>query len=85
MTLKFVGDQDTGRVPGVVISASGHEGLSATVNGTPARLALVLDDGSVVEGAAIAEEVFAVSANAYRDYLRGEGHLRTVSPPVSSK
>lgn len=79
----LIGDQKTGGVEGVVISASGNEGLRATLNGQPARLALVTDDGEVFAGDSIAREAFNVSVNAYRDFLRGEGHLRTLSPPLA--
>jgi hypothetical protein len=38
----LIGTQETGTLPGIVVSAVTHEGLSVTVNGQPARLAVVL-------------------------------------------
>jgi hypothetical protein len=81
----LAGDQKTGRVEGVVVSASGNERLSVTVNGVASRLAVVTCDGDVLDVEDIAKEVFAVSVNAYRDFLRGLGHLRTLSKPLPAK
>ncbi|KQT10814.1 hypothetical protein [Ramlibacter sp. Leaf400] len=77
----LIGEQETGRVKGVIISASGINGISVTVNGRTARLAVVTADGEIVTGDAIAKEVFNVSVNAYRDFLRGMGYLHTHSTP----
>jgi hypothetical protein len=79
----LIGEQKTGRVEGVVISATGDERLSATVNGAPARLAVVMSDGAIVDAEGIAKETFAVSVHAYRDYLRAQGWLWTFSRPIS--
>ena len=38
----MIGIQPTGRLPNVVISAVMHEGLTVSVDGKPARLAVVL-------------------------------------------
>jgi hypothetical protein len=64
-----------------VIGANSNEGLKVTVDGAPARLAVVTADGSILDGDAIAQEAFAVSVNAYRDFLRAQGHLRVWSRP----
>jgi hypothetical protein len=61
----------------VVISAVAHEGLTVTVNGKPAKLAVVTEDGTVVAaGVDVAREVQAVAINLYREFLKGNGHLR---------
>lgn len=79
----MIGTQPTGAVPGVVISAVAHEGLSVTVNGQPARLAVVLEDGTVVAaGREVAREAQAVVVNLHRAYLKGNGHLRVLSEPI---
>lgn len=78
----IIGQQKTGRVEGVVISGTANEGLRATWNGKPARIAVVADDGTIIDAPVVAVELFAVSVNAYRDFLRGEGHLRTHSPTI---
>lgn len=83
--MELVGDQRTGRVDGVVISGTANDGLAVTVNGAPARLAVVTEDGKILDAPAIAKEAFAVSVNCYRDFLRGGGYLRTVSPPIPAK
>lgn len=75
----LIGDQPTGRIADVVIGASANGGLRVTVNGQLARLAVVMADGSIAaDGAAVATEAFNVSVNAYRDLLRGRGHLHTL-------
>lgn len=79
----MIGTQPTGAVPGVVISAVAHEGLSVTVNGQPARLAVVLEDGTVVAaGREVAREAQAVAVNMHRQFLKGNGHLRVLSAPI---
>ena len=79
----MIGTQPTGAMPGVVISAVAHEGLSVTVNGQPARLAVVLEDGTVVAaGREVAREAQAVAVNLHREFLKGNGHLRVLSGPI---
>lgn len=81
----MIGTQPTGHVPGVVISAVAHEGLTVTVNGRPARLAVVLDDGTVVAaGRDVAREAQAVAVNLHREFLKGNGHLRVLSAPINT-
>jgi outer membrane lipoprotein SlyB len=80
----MIGTQPTGAISGVVISAVCHEGLTVTVDGKPARLAIVTDDGQVIAvGQNVAREAEAVAINSYRSLLQGKGHLRVVSklPP----
>lgn len=79
----MIGQQPTGAVPGVVISAVAHEGLSVTANGKPARLAIVAEDGTVIAaGDQVAREAEAVAVNSYRQLLQGQGHLRVLSKPI---
>lgn len=79
----MIGDQPTGTIDSVVISAVAHEGLSITYHGKPARLAVVLDDGTVIAaGEEVAREARAVSVNCYRSLLKGKGHLRVLSVPI---
>jgi hypothetical protein len=80
----MIGHQPTGAIDGVVISAVSHEGLSVSVNGKPARLAIVLEDGTVVSaGAEVAREAEAVAINSYRNMLQGQGFLRVFSVPLA--
>jgi len=82
---QMIGTQPTGRLPGIVISAVAHEGLTVTVDGRPARLAVVLDDGTIVAaGRDVAREAQAVAVNLYREFWKGNGHLRVLSAPISS-
>jgi len=79
----MIGDQRTGAIDGVVISAVAHEGLTVLVNGKPARLAVVTDDGKVIAvGADVAREARAVAVNCYRQFLKGKGFLRVLSKPI---
>lgn len=79
----MIGDQPTGTIDGVVISAVAHEGLSVTVRGCRGRLAVLDENGQVVaDGDDLAAEVEAVAINAYRNMLKGQGHLRVLSAPL---
>jgi hypothetical protein len=79
----MIGTQPTGALPGIVISAVAHEGLSVTIDGKPARLAIIDADGQVVAaGPQVAREAEAVAVNNYRSFLKGTGHLRVLSKPV---
>jgi hypothetical protein len=76
----MIGDQPTGRLQDVVISGVSHKGLSVTVNGKPAKLAIITDDGQVVAaGEKVAQEAEAVALNCYRNFLKGKGFLRVNS------
>jgi hypothetical protein len=60
-----------------------HEGLTVTVDGRPARLAIVTEDGQVIAaGPQVAREAEAVAVNSYRGMLAGSGHLRVLSKPI---
>lgn len=79
----MIGTQPVGTIIGVVISAVSHEGLRVTVNGKPARLAILTDDGQVIAaGADVAREAEAVALNCYRNFLKGQGYLRVNSEPI---
>jgi hypothetical protein len=79
----MIGTQPTGAIEGVVISAVAHEGLRVTVDGKPARLAVIDDDGNVISsGRLVAREAEAVALNSYRNFLQGKGHLRVLGNPL---
>lgn len=79
----MIGHQPTGAIQGVVITAVSHEGLRVSVDGRPARLAIVLDDGTVISaGDDVAREAEAVAVNCYRNILQGKGFLRVLSVPL---
>ncbi|KQP37574.1 hypothetical protein [Pseudorhodoferax sp. Leaf274] len=80
----MIGTQPTGAIAGAVVSTVSHEGLSVHVDGKPARLAIVLDDGTIVSaGPAVAREVEAVAINGYRAMLKAQGFLRTYGQPIA--
>ena len=75
----MIGQQPVNTIPGVVITAVGHEGLTVMINGRPGRLAIVADDGSIIAaGPDVAREAEAVAINSYRQVLQGKGFLRVV-------
>jgi len=82
----MIGDQNTGNVDGLQITAVSHEGLRATYNGKLVYLAIVSEDGKVLaSGAQVAKEAEAVAVNSYRNFLKGQGHLRVLSNPLTPK
>ncbi|MDR7331730.1 hypothetical protein [Roseateles asaccharophilus] len=81
----MIGQQTTGAIQGVVISAVSHEGLTVTVNGKPGRLAVVDEQGRVIAaGDDVAREAEAVAVNCYREFWKGQGHLRVLSKPLDA-
>ena len=69
----MIGTQPVGTLSGVVISAVSHEGISVTVDGKAARLAILTDDGRVIAaGKQVAKEVEAVALNSYRNFLKAD-------------
>ena len=54
------------------------------MNGKPARLAILTDDGKIIAaGDQVAKEAEAVALNCYRNFLKGQGYLRVNSEPIS--
>lgn len=79
----MIGTNPTGTIPGAVISAVAHEGLTVTVNGRPARLAIVTEDGQIVaSGPEVAREARAVACNSLQNLWKGKGWLRELSKPI---
>ncbi len=75
-----------GNIEGVVISAVAHEGLRVTVDGKPARFAILTEDGKLIDaGNQVTKEAEAVAVNNYRNYLLGKGHLRVLSNPIGKR
>ena len=79
----MTGPRPIGVTKGAIISAVSHEGLSVTVDGKPAQLAIITEDGHIfAAGEKVAREVEAVAINKYRDYLLATGRLRVLSKPI---
>ena len=74
----MIGDQKTGHIAGVVISMVAHEKPIVTVDGKPAQLAIITEDGTVIaSGKQVSTEVAAVVINCYRAMWKAQGHLAT--------
>lgn len=60
-----------------------YSGLTATTrDGKPARIAIIDDDGTVIEsGRAVAREIWMVALKVHTNFLRGTGHLIVHSTP----
>lgn len=79
----MIGQQPTGAIPGAIISAVAHEGLSVTVNGRPARLAIINEHDEIVAcGPEVAREAGAVARNSLKNLWLGKGWLRELSEPI---
>lgn len=81
----MIGEQATGAIDGVVITAVSHEGLRVTINGKPGALAILDEHGQVVAcGDQVAREAEAVAINMYRNTWVGQGFLRVISKPIDA-
>ncbi|MFA8336333.1 hypothetical protein [Burkholderia cenocepacia] len=65
------------------ISAVSFQGLSiVTPDGNPATLAVVDQNGKIVEaGPSVMRAVWDVAIQSYRNFLIGSGHLRVLAKP----
>ncbi|AXK71668.1 hypothetical protein DWG18_04760 [Lysobacter sp. TY2-98] len=72
-----------GDLCGPTIAARCYDGLTAfTAEGAPATFALLDARGNVIaSGGRVAEAAYAASINAYREFLKGQGHMRVLTPP----
>lgn len=69
----------TGRLPGahIEVTTTATGPLTLTVNGRPARLALLDEAGHILaEGPSVAAELKSCTLNAWHAFWRGQGHLR---------
>ena len=64
-----------------VVSGVVHEGITVqTRDGRRARLAVIDEEGHIIEsGPAVEREVWQVAVQVYRNFWRGQGHLRVLS------
>lgn len=83
----MIGNIETGTLKRAEISAVIHQGLTVrTASGKPARLAIIDADGNILEsGEDVAREAFNTAIACYKNFLRGQGHLRTASPTPKAK
>lgn len=77
----MIGIPATDTLENVQISGVSHEGLKVTLkDGRPARLAVIDEQGNIVEaGQTVAKEVWNVTLAVYKNFLIGQGHLRVFS------
>lgn len=76
----MIGTIQTGTLERAEISAVVHEGYSITSGGKRCQLAIVDEDGNIVEaGDSVAREAFNVAIASYKQLLKGMGHIRVVS------
>lgn len=70
-----------------VITGSIARGLTVkTRDGKPAQLAIIDDDGNVIEaGRAVAFESWRIPLEVHTNFLRGNGHLIVSSTPAGSQ
>lgn len=81
----MIGEQPTGKVDGLYITAVSHEPPKATFNGRPVRLAIIDDNGEVIAaGPEVAREFEATVINCHRNTLKGKGYLRVRSQPITT-
>ena len=79
----MIGQLPEGAIPGVVITAVSHEGLSVLVDGQPGQLAIIDANGKIVAaGLAVAREAEAVAINSFKNVLQGQGFLRVIGSPL---
>ena len=81
----MIGTQRTGRLPGIQITGTAHDGLSVLAHGQPAQLAVITADGQVlVAGQVVADEVEASAINLYQAWACGQGHQRIGATPAGA-
>ncbi|WP_415751185.1 recombinase family protein [Burkholderia cenocepacia] len=69
------------------ISAVSFQGLSiVTPDGNPATLAVIDENGKIVEaGPSVMRAVWDVAIRSYRNFLIGNGHLRVLTQPPNTR
>jgi len=77
----ILGNLPTGTLQHAKLSGVCFEPLKAqTTDGRPARLAIIDEDGKVIEsGDAVSSEVWNLVRGVWRNYLQGKGHIRVIS------
>lgn len=82
----MIGIPETGTLQNATISAVSFEGLSVkSMAGSNARLAIIDDDGNILEaGPAVEKEAWNVAIACYKNFLIGNGHIRVFNSPPGS-
>lgn len=79
----MIGIPETGTLERCAISANINTGFRVTTsNGRPARLAIIDDEGNIIEaGEAVAKEAWNVCIAVQKNFWIGQGHLVVHSSP----
>ncbi|MCO8162011.1 hypothetical protein NJC38_07550 [Pseudomonas sp. 21LCFQ010] len=82
----MIGIPETGKLEHGCISANVNKGYQLTTSdGRPARLAIIDDQGNVVEsGAAVEKEAWNVCIKVMKNFKIGMGHIVVHSTPPGS-
>ncbi|OQS35907.1 hypothetical protein [Chromobacterium haemolyticum] len=78
-----IGQIELGTLEHCELSAVIFEGLTITTpDGRTARLAIVDEHNNIIEsGEQVAREAWNVSIASYKNFLKGEGHLKVHTTP----
>lgn len=80
-------DAKTDTLPSATISGVSHQGFTCTTrDGKKLRMALVDDDGNIVDaGHHVAQEAWNVCIQVQHNFWIGQGHMRVLSKPIPFK
>ncbi|WP_018991283.1 class II aldolase/adducin head domain-containing protein [Aromatoleum toluclasticum] len=80
----MIGTPTTDTLAHTVISGSATTGMTVTTrDGRPARLAVLDEDGNVIEaGDAVAREAWNVAIQCHRNFWQANGHLVVHTSPT---
>ncbi|XZG71697.1 hypothetical protein ACTSKR_07535 [Chitinibacteraceae bacterium HSL-7] len=68
------------------LSATLHDGIRAEHNGATCQLAIIGADGQIIDaGDAVNRAITKLIAEAWRNTMIGQGHLRVLAKPEPSK
>ena len=78
----MIGTPKIGTLERTILSGEARSGLTATVDGKPAHLAIIDDAGNIIEaGPGVAQEAWNIAINCYRNFLIGHGYLVVHTEP----
>lgn len=74
----ILGTQPTNTLENATLSATCFQPFDVTTkDGKPARVAIIDADGNIIEaGPAVANELWNLMTNVYKQFLIGKGHVR---------
>ncbi len=79
----MIGLKTQGPLAAATVSATVSKGFEVTAEGKKARIALIDEDGNVIEaGPAVAVELWNVCIQVQHNFWVGEGHITVLSEPA---